>query len=137
MSSASFIQLIAACVGIVGALFFAIGVIRQTTEAMARLSGTYIGWNPHMRHALAVQKADYLLGGGLIFVAFVLQLVSFFVSGAPFISEERARFVPLLAALVTVVCFFILRVVAGRVAKHYEAQIFALLKQESEQNAAT
>ena len=137
MSSSSFIQLIAACVGIVGSLFFAIGVMRQTIEAMARLSGTYWDWNPHILLALAAQKADYLFGGGLILVAFVLQLGSFFGSGAPLINEEQARFAPWLAAVVTIFSFFLLRMIAGRLAKHYEAQISALLERKAVQNAAT
>ena len=78
MSAAALVQLASACIGIVGSLFFAIGVMRQTVEAMARLSGTYWNSNPHMPLALAAQKADYLFGGGLIVVAFVLQLASFF-----------------------------------------------------------
>ena len=137
MSSASFIQLIAACVGIVGSLFFAIGVMRQTIEAMASLSGTYWDWNPHMPQALAAQKADYLFGGGLILVAFALQLGSFFGSSASFISEEQARLAPWLAGAVTIVSFFLLRMIAGRLARHYEAQISAWLKQKTEKSAAT
>jgi len=94
MSAVSLIQLASACIGIVGALFFAIGIIRQTVEAMARLSRTNWGRNPHMPPALAAQKADYLFGGGLIVVAFVLQLGSFFASSAPVLIEGQAHIAP-------------------------------------------
>jgi hypothetical protein len=59
MPLSQLIQLISACFGIVGSLFFAIGIMRQTVEAMALLSGTYFNWNPHMPPALAAQKANY------------------------------------------------------------------------------
>lgn len=132
MSAASLVQLLSACVGIIGSLFFAIGVMRQTVEAMARLSGTYWNNNPHMPPALASQKADYLFGGGLILIAFVLQFASFFASATtPMLSDEHARLVPWAAGAITVLGFFILRVAATRLAKHYEIEISAWLKQKS------
>ena len=131
MSGASILQLVAACVGIIGSLFFAIGVMRQTIEAMGRLSGTYWDWNPHLPPALAAQKADYLFGGGLIVVAFVLQLVSFFASSADVLTASQAQAAPWVAAILTIVAFFCLRIAARHLAKHYEAQIAAWLKQQA------
>lgn len=132
MSTILLIQLAAACIGIVGSLFFAIGVMRQTVEAMARLSGTYWDWNPHLPPALAAQKADYLFGGGLIGVAFVLQLVSFFASSEPLLSPLQSQLAPWLAGAATLIIFVILRLGATRLAKHYEVEITAWLKQRSE-----
>jgi hypothetical protein len=40
---------------------------------MADLAGTYFDWNRHMVQALAAQK----VGGGIIMLAFLLQLISF------------------------------------------------------------
>lgn len=136
MSAMSLVQLAAACIGIVGSLFFAIGVMRQTVEAMARLAGTYWDWNPHLPPALAAQKADYLFGGGLIVVAFVLQLGSFFASSEPLLSPSQSRLAPWLAGAATVVVFAVFRFAAARLAKHYEAQITAWLKQRSKANNA-
>ena len=132
MTSASLIQLVSACIGSVGALFFAIGVMRQTVEAMARLSGTYWDWNPHLPPALAAQKADYLFGGGLILVAFVLQLGSFFAPTQSVLTGEQARVAPWVAAGGTIAAFVLLRFAAGRLARHYEKQITAWLKQKLE-----
>lgn len=136
MSIASLIQLIAACVGVVGSVFFAIGVMRQSVEAMARLSGTYFDWNPHMPPALAAQKADYLFGGGLIVFAFALQLGSFFGSNAMVISEEQGPHAPWIAGAVTLLAFVLLRFAAARLACHYESQIWAWLKEKSERDNA-
>lgn len=128
----SIVQLAAACIGIVGSLFFAIGVMRQTVEAMARLAGTYWDWNPHLPAALAAQKADYLFGGSLIVVAFALQLASFFASSEPLLSPSQSQLAPWLAGAATVVAFVVLRFAAARLAKHYEAQITAWLRQRPE-----
>jgi hypothetical protein len=133
MSTASLIQLVSACMGILGSLFFAIGIMRQTIEAMGRLSGTYWDWNPHLPPALAAQKADYLFGGGLILIAFILQLVSFFASSQPVLTESQAHAAPWLAGIATVVAFAVLRVAARRLAKHYEAEITSWLKKKLEQ----
>ena len=124
MSTVSLIQLASACVGAIGSLFFAIGVLRQSVEAMGRLSGSYWDSNPHMLAALAVQKADYLFGGGLIVLAFVLQFASFFVAPASVaLSVSQALMAPWVALLITIVAFFLLWVAAKRVAKHYEGKV--------------
>lgn len=133
MNAASLIQLVSACVGIIGSLFFAIGVMRQTIEAMGRLSGTYWDWNPHLPPALAAQKADYVFGGGLILAAFVLQLASFFASGPNVLSPEHAALAPWAALAATIVAFAFLRLAAGRLAKHYEVQIAEWLKDKSKE----
>ena len=133
MSAASLTQLISACVGILGALFFAIGIMRQTVEAMGRLSGSYWDWNPHLPPALAAQKADYLFGGGLILIAFALQLASYFASSRPVLTDAQTQSAPWVAGVATIVAFALLRLVARSAAKHYEAQITAWLKQRTEQ----
>ena len=128
MSASSLVQLIAACVGIIGSLFFAIGVMHQSTEAMARLSGTYWGWNPNMPPALAAQKADYLFGGGLIVLAFSIQLASFFFSSAPFLSPRATSLAPWCASTGTLLVFLGLRMAARKLAKRFELQIVKWLK---------
>lgn len=87
MSMVSLIQLASSCVGIVGALFFAVGVLRQSTETMGRLCGTYWGLNPDMRSSLAAQKADYLFGGGSVTIAFMLQFAAFFAQANKMVFE--------------------------------------------------
>jgi hypothetical protein len=133
VSGASLTQLLSACVGILGSLFFAIGIMRQTVDAMGRLSGTYWDWNPHLPPALAAQKADYLFGGGLIVFAFVLQLVSFFASPQPVLTEAQARAAPWVAGVATIVAFVLLRLAARSVAKRYETEITTWLRKRLEQ----
>lgn len=135
MSIATLIQLIAACIGIIGSLFFATGIMRQSVETMARISGSYWDWNPHMVATLAAQKADYLFGGGLIVIAFVLQLGSFFAPVDPTaLSYAQARIAPWVAGALTAVLFTAFRLAAVWLAKHYEAQINAWLKQRVDQS---
>ena len=137
MSISTLIQLIAACVGVIGSLFFAIGVMRQSIAAMAALSGTYFDWNPNMPPALAAQKSDYLFGGGLIVLAFMFQLASFFVPTTLALSESQGLVAPWLAAFITLIVFALLRLAAHRLAKHFELQIFAWLKMKSDESKAS
>ena len=137
MSAAAIVQLVSACIGIIGSIFFAIGVMRQTVEAMARLSGTYWDWNPHMPIALAAQKADYLFGGGLIFVAFVLQLASYFASTEPMLTLAQTVLAPWIAGAATVIVFFIFRAASKCLAKHYEVQITEWLNMRREKENTT
>lgn len=134
MSAVSLIQLIGACVGVVGSLFFAIGVMRQSIEAMGRLSGSYWDSNPHMPKALATQKADYLFGGGLIVLAFALQLTSFLVpADMEAIAKSQSHWVPWVAIAATGITFVVLRLVALRVAAHYQVEIEKWLQQRQSQ----
>jgi hypothetical protein len=130
MNGTTLVQLVSACVGIVGSIFFAIGVMRQSVEAMAKLSGTYFDWNPHMPPALAQQKADYVFGGGLILLAFVLQLGSFFATSNPVLSPAQTTAAPWVALLGTVVAFFLLRVASGYLAARFEARVNAWLQRK-------
>lgn len=131
MTIGAFIQLIGACLGVVGSLFFAIGIMRQSIAAMANLSGTYWRWNPHMVTALAAQKADYLFGGGIIVLAFLAQLVSFLVPpNIVAFTRDQGRVVPWVGAICTLVVFILLRVLARLLAKRYERQINARVQNE-------
>lgn len=136
MNGTTLFQLISACVGIVGSIFFAVGVMRQSTEAMAKLSGTYFDWNPHMPPALAQQKADYLFGGGLILLAFALQLGAFFAVTEPVLSPAQSAVAPWIAAAGTVIAFFLLRAVSRRLARHFERQVNAWLKRKAKGESA-
>jgi len=127
------IQLLASCVGIVGSFFFAIGVVRQTTEAMARLSHTYWDANPHLPAVLAAQKADYIFGGGLILTAFALQLGSFFATGtAPVLSGTQATVAPWLALAGTTGVFLLGRLASVRLAGKYEREVRAWMEKEQQ-----
>ena len=128
MNGTALTQLVSACVGIVGSIFFAIGVMRQSVEAMGRLSGTYWDWNPHMPPALAQQKADYLFGGGLILITFCLRLLSFAATSEMVLSSEQATIAPWVAAAGTAVWFFVLRWASRRLAAHFVAEVTAWLR---------
>jgi hypothetical protein len=129
MQLATLFQILAACLGIVGSLFFAIGIIRQSTEIMAKLTGTYWGHNPHMIFALASQKAEYVFGGCVIVLAFLAQLISFLVPASAAIGcLALASSALLLTVPITVILFLILKLMSRRLARHYEAQIMKLLQ---------
>lgn len=128
MMTSTLIQIVAACAGVIGSLFFTIGVMQQTVSTMDDLSGTYVGQNPFMVHALASQKAEYLFGGVIIVVAFILQLISFLVPPSAAIPFSRPAVV-LLAMVLTIMLFFILFYVSQRLAKHFEAKITAYQQQ--------
>lgn len=134
MSLANLVQLIAACVGVMGSLFFAIGVIRQNAHAMARLSSSYWDASAHMLRALASQKAEYILGGGLIVAAFALQFASFFATDtSPLLTGSAATVAPWLALAVTLVLFLIVRAASARLANHFQAQVEELMREEIEE----
>ena len=133
MYLAEFLQICSACTGVIGALFFAIGVIRQTVDAMGALSGTYFDANPHMPRSLAAQKADYIFGGGFIVLTFMLQLASFFVPAYTIMFPSYdAQFIRWFMVSVTFVAFPSLKYLSSLLGKHYTRQIWTWLKQQEE-----
>lgn len=126
------IQILAACAGVVGSLFFAIGVMRQSVHAMADLSGSYFDWNTHMVTALAAQKADYLFGGGIIVLSFATQLASYlFVADRIEVSARMATLVPWIILVGTIATFFLLRILSRGLAARFERQIKGLLEERN------
>ncbi|MGO4815242.1 hypothetical protein AB4156_37650 [Cupriavidus sp. 2MCAB6] len=121
------LQILSACIGILGSIFFAVGVVKQSPANMAELSGTYWGWNPHMTKALAAQKADYVFGGCLIVVAFSVQYTSLipWTASVPLPVAQSTGLG--LAFALTVATFFALRWLSARVAGRYEQDIRTIL----------
>jgi hypothetical protein len=134
MPASTVIQIVAACAGVLGSLFFAIGVMRQTVTAMADLAGSYFDWNPHMVTALAAQKADYLFGGGIIVMAFALQLLALLIPSENVVVTTKlpSNAAPSLALLGTASLFLLLLLAAKRLSRHFEAQISEQLKKKDE-----
>ncbi len=139
MTLAVSIQLVAACLGVIGSLFFAIGVMRQSVVAMADISGTYWNFNPHMITNAAAQKADYLFGGGIIVLAFAGQVVSLLVpTTTNIIGAPCARLVPLTAVGGTIALFIVLRLASRRLSARYASQIRAeIVRRDKEQADST
>lgn len=134
MNLSALMQLAAACIGIVGSMFFAIGVIRQTTETMARLSYTYWDSNPDMPAALVAQKADYIFGGGFIVLAFFLQFVSFFSTSPELVlSGSSAAFAPWAGVAGTFILFLLTRIGSTRLASYFRAQVEELMRKQNEE----
>lgn len=134
----SLLQLAAACIGIVGSLFFAIGVVRQNADFMAHLAGSYWDSNPHVVAALAAQKADYLFGGGTIMLAFVVQLGAVFApTDSSGVSTGEARFALFLAVFLTAGSFALLHQVAARLAGRFERQINESMKRRLDEQAGS
>jgi hypothetical protein len=128
------VQLLAACFGVIGSPFFAIGIMRQSVPAMADISGTYFDFNPHMIVSIAAQKADYLFGGGFIVLAFVGQVVSLLVPiDAVAFGGTYTRLVLWGAVGGTILLFPVLRFASRRLADRYANQIRVEVKRRADE----
>jgi hypothetical protein len=136
MAISVLIQLIAACLGVIGSLFFAIGVMRQSTAAMADIASTYFDSNLYLVANTAAQKADYLFGGVFIVLAFAGQVIALLIpSDAGCLAIKSTRLAPYGAIGGTIVVFMLLRMLSQRLASRYERQIRAELTRRMEEAA--
>jgi hypothetical protein len=135
MPWSTLIQIIAAALGVIGSLFFTIGILRQNTATMAALAGTYWNFNPYAVPALAAQKADYIFGGFFIVLAFVAQLIAFLVPPSAMIAVS-ARCATLIAIAATAVMLTALYGVSRLLAKWFERQIHQAMAKAEADSAA-
>jgi hypothetical protein len=136
MTATTLIQIIAAALGVIGSLFFTIGIVRQSPATMGALAGSYFDFNPHAVPALAAQKADYIFGGLFIVLAFGAQLMAPLASPTTTIAIG-ARGAVLIAIPATIVVFLLLYPASKQLAGRFERQIRqAIAKAEAEAAAA-
>ncbi len=131
MALSTLIQIIAAALGVIGSLFFTIGIVRQSPATMAALAGSYFDFNPHAVPTLAAQKADYIFGGAFIVLAFAAQMGSFLAG--PSTIAVGAKSTTLIAIPATILVFVVLYRVSRLLASRFERQIRqAMAKAEAE-----
>ncbi|MGA7823268.1 MAG: hypothetical protein WCA14_03690 [Steroidobacteraceae bacterium] len=131
MAWSTLIQIIAAALGVIGSLFFTIGILRQSTATMAALAGSYFDFNPHAIPALAAQKADYIFGGAFIVLAFAAQMGSFLASPATAVALS-ARAAVLIAIPATIVVFLVLYRSSKSLARRFERRIRQAAKAQAD-----
>lgn len=131
MTYSSFFCLCSSCIGFLGAIFFSIGILRQSKAEMAERCVSFWDWSEGLAHAYAAQKAEYLFGGGLISVSFFLQFSSFLVPCKIFFPTEWAGYIIWGAIPVTGILFLIFRRCCSKIGNHFEQQIKKMLKKDS------
>ena len=82
MSEHIAITLVAATVGFVSAIFFCIGNALNSSKSIMEQASTYWDFNPPLGRALAAQRAQYAVGGLLLLVAFLLQVLAVLASSS-------------------------------------------------------
>ena len=70
------LTLAASTVGVLSAVFFAIGNAFNSTQKIIAQSGTWWDFNEPLARSLAAQRAQYVTGGLLLLAAFVLQVLA-------------------------------------------------------------
>jgi hypothetical protein len=124
MTATTLMQIIAAALGVIGSVFFAIGIVRQSPATMAALAGSYFDFNPHAVPALAAQKADYIFGGAFIVLAFAAQLLSFLFNPTTVaVSARYSAMVPWIAIAASAGVFLVLHRSSRLLARRFARQI--------------
>ena len=91
MDAGRCLNLLSSWLGFFGAVFTAFGVWDMSPEVLAKISRTYFDYNEHLVENLASQKANYVVGLGLIAFAFVGSLSSFCPSIVSWINKRRSK----------------------------------------------
>ena len=76
MSEQLAFTLTASTIGVLSAIFFAIGNALNSTEQIIQQTGTYWDSNEPLARSLAAQRAQYVTGALLLLSAFVLQVLA-------------------------------------------------------------
>ena len=70
------LTLAASTIGVLSAIFFAIGNALNSTETIIQQSGSYWDFNESLARSLAAQRAQYATGALLLLAAFALQVLA-------------------------------------------------------------
>ena len=126
MAIAPFLQLVSACLGFVGAILFAAGVLRQRNEDITHAADTFWDSNPHVLAMLTAQKAQYLAGAVAVGLSFAAQYVSFVLAtptDAPLTASRSGVLALVIAVPATACVWAIFDRVAGLLAIKYLARV--------------
>jgi hypothetical protein len=76
MLLSTFINILAACIGFMASIFFAIGAMSMTPVKIFNIAASYWDANLPWGDSIADQRADYITGGLLLVMSFSLQLAA-------------------------------------------------------------
>ena len=115
--SIAFWQLFFVLLGLVAAFFVSRANLGLTPEVIARLSESYMGYNPNMVRHLAVKAADNWVGISLLVVSVALQ-VALLVHALLFpLQSSPAQSIPVAEIVLAVVCAFVVLLLCFPVTK--------------------
>lgn len=80
MTEQTALSLTAACFGFIAAIYFCVGSALTSHRKLVALSKTYWGYNLEFAKATVTQSTQYAVGGLLLLVSFVLQVVALVAS---------------------------------------------------------
>lgn len=113
MTIGAFFSLLAAAIGTLSAVYFAIGTLRLNDRAIFEISSMYWDYNKNLASSIASQRAEYMVGAGLLLMTFVIQLAGALLPGT---SQTIFENLPcaLVAAVIIVIVVSALAVVFCR-----------------------
>lgn len=76
MPQDQFLNLLATILGAVGAVYVLKAILRLTPKLTERLSATFFGHNVYEVDSLSAQKADSVVGAGLVLIALIIAIAN-------------------------------------------------------------
>jgi len=98
MSLDRILSIIAALLGSFGSILLARGILKLTPSIIAKRSQTYWGYNEFQLENIISQKADFVCGVSLIFIAFLTQIVNLVFA------YDSSKIFPPLSAGLLIIC---------------------------------
>ncbi|TRZ92075.1 MAG: hypothetical protein D4R84_13045 [Rhodocyclaceae bacterium] len=127
----TFLNILGACVGFLSAIFFSIGAMIMTPMNIHKIAASYWDANQHWGDCISEQRADYIAGGLLLLLSFLLQLSANLVqpTAEPYLIEPLGCAVAEIATAVSflLICSLLLR---NAVAKNTKQQVRQLQMEE-------
>ncbi len=125
----AFLNILAACLGFITALFFAVGAIGMHPRNISKISTSYWDANQHWADSIADQRAEYIAGALLLVLSFSLQLAANLVpsDAAPSLLQPLGCAISEIVVVTTVllVCSVLLRGAIAKTTKQKVRQLQA------------
>ena len=131
-----FINILAACIGFMASMFFAIGAMSMTPVKIFNIAASYWDANQPWGDSIADQRADYITGGLLLVMSFSLQLAANLVppTSEPSLLQPYGCAIAGIAAAfaLLLVCSVLLRYAIAKTTRKKVRQLVAEMLAEQE-----
>ena len=119
MSLDQFLNLLATIFGAVGSIYVLKSILRLTPEITERLSANMYGHNPNVIDSLSAQKAESVVGTGLIVIALSIALVNAMVMPSNIVVHGNRPYAIFFGIVLSVIVYLLLLTIGNVVNSHH------------------
>ena len=115
MTLEQFLSLVATIIGAVGSVYVLKSILKLTPQITERMSASVFEHNPEIIDSLSTQKAESVVGTGLILIALIIAVINSATTPSSIIVHPNRILAILFSVVISIVVYLLLLFVGSRV----------------------